>query len=196
MRNPIHKRLERLESWQHVTFMACLCERMAPNFQLFCELADKEDEGRVYQNILNLVWEFLTVKDARINFDNQLEKLEEIIPSTEDYDFYAVLPAQDACEGLAELLHALIAGFTLERSIELSQLSVKTLIQLLEIEQQKEFTENELKELPEIEQEFDVQWQIFRALKSCEERDIDVILDLKKELRECGISNIGVESKR
>lgn len=196
MRNPIHKRLERLDSWQHITFMACLCERMAPNFQLFCQLAEKEDEGRVYQNILNLVWEFLTVKDARINFDSQLEKLEEIIPSTEDYDFYAVLPAQDACEGLAELLHALIAGFTLERAIEVSQLSVKTLIELLEIEQQKEFNENELKEMPEIEQEFDVQWQIFRALKSCEERDIDLILDLKKELRESGISNIGIESKQ
>lgn len=196
MRNPIHKRLERLESWQHITFMACLCERMAPNFQLFCELTDKEQDAKIYQNILNLVWEFLTVKDARINFDNQLEKLEAIIPTSEDYDFYAVLPAQDACEGLAELLHALIAGSTLERSIELSQLSIKTLIELLEIEQQKEFTESELKELPEIEQEFDVQWQIFRALKDSEERDVALILDLKKELRESGISNIGIENKR
>ncbi|PQN25773.1 DUF416 domain-containing protein, partial [Shigella flexneri] len=26
LQNPIHLRLERLESWQHVTFMACLCE--------------------------------------------------------------------------------------------------------------------------------------------------------------------------
>ncbi len=28
LQNPIHLRLEKLESWQHVTFMACLCERM------------------------------------------------------------------------------------------------------------------------------------------------------------------------
>ncbi|MCX2959424.1 MAG: DUF416 family protein, partial [Serratia symbiotica] len=27
LRNPIHLRLERLESWQHLTFMASLCER-------------------------------------------------------------------------------------------------------------------------------------------------------------------------
>lgn len=30
LQNPIHLRLEKLESWQHVTFMACLCERMYP----------------------------------------------------------------------------------------------------------------------------------------------------------------------
>ncbi|WP_116426359.1 DUF416 family protein, partial [Klebsiella pneumoniae] len=28
LRNPIHLRLERLEAWQHLTFMASLCERM------------------------------------------------------------------------------------------------------------------------------------------------------------------------
>ncbi|MDX7017919.1 DUF416 family protein, partial [Klebsiella aerogenes] len=25
LKNPIHLRLEKLESWQHLTFMACLC---------------------------------------------------------------------------------------------------------------------------------------------------------------------------
>ena len=42
MRNPIHKRLENLESWQHLTFMAALCERMAPNFNLFCQMNNLE----------------------------------------------------------------------------------------------------------------------------------------------------------
>ncbi|MCX9458645.1 DUF416 family protein, partial [Vibrio cholerae] len=35
LRNPIHKRLERLEPWQLQTFMVCLCERMYPNYQAF-----------------------------------------------------------------------------------------------------------------------------------------------------------------
>ncbi|HDR1335762.1 TPA: DUF416 family protein, partial [Pasteurella multocida] len=72
MRNPIHKRLENLETWQHITFMACLCERMLPNFQLFCQVVEQEENGKLYQNILNLVWEHLTVKGAKINFENQL----------------------------------------------------------------------------------------------------------------------------
>ena len=44
--------------------------------------------------------ETLVVKDAKVNFDSQLEKLEEAIPSAEDYDLYGVYPAIDACIAL------------------------------------------------------------------------------------------------
>ena len=49
MRNPIHKRLENVESWQHLTFMACLCERMAPNFALFCQMTEQGQAEKTYQ---------------------------------------------------------------------------------------------------------------------------------------------------
>ncbi|MDI5349284.1 DUF416 family protein, partial [Salmonella enterica subsp. enterica serovar Kentucky] len=42
-----HLRLERLESWQHVTFMACLCERMYPNYAMFCKQTEFGD-GQIY----------------------------------------------------------------------------------------------------------------------------------------------------
>lgn len=193
LRNPIHKRLENVESWQHLTFMACLCERMLPNFQLFSQMTEQPQLAKSYQNILNLVWEFLTVKGAKINFDSQLEKLEQIIPDVNDYDFFGVVPALDACESLSELLHAIIAGETLEKAIAVSQLSLRTVASLLETEQDQDLTETELKNSHEIEQELDVQWQIYRVLKDCEERDVDLILDLKNEIRQQGISNIGIE---
>ncbi len=196
MRNPIHKRLENLEVWQHVTFMACLCERMLPNFQLFCQMTQQDDKAKTYQNILNLVWEYLTVKGAKINFENQLEKLEQIIPDVNDYTFYGVLPAIDACEGLSELLHAIIAGATLEQAIKLSQLSLQTVSTLLETKNDRELTENELKQSEDIQQELDVQWQIYRSLKEYDERDISLILSLKSELRESGISNIGIKNEQ
>lgn len=79
LQNPIHLRLEKLESWQHVTFMACLCERMYPNYAMFCKQTEFGD-GLLYRRILDLIWETLTVKDAKVNFDSQLEKLEEAIP--------------------------------------------------------------------------------------------------------------------
>ena len=194
MRNPIHKRLERFETWQNVTFMACLCERMYPNFKLFCDVTEQPENAKLYQNILNLVWESLTVKGAKINFENQLEKLEAIIPDVNDYEFFGVVPALDACEGLSELLHAIIAGETLEQAIKISQLSMQTVATVLETEQDRELSEDELKSAVEIEQELDVQWQIYRTLNECEERDTGLILDLKSELREAGISNIGVEN--
>ncbi|POY43375.1 DUF416 domain-containing protein [Avibacterium gallinarum] len=193
MRNPIHKRLENLASWQHLTFMASLCERMLPNFQLFCQVTEQPAQSRIYQNILNLTWEYLTVKDAHINFDNQLEKFEAIIPDVNNYDFYGVVPAIEACEALSELLHSLIAGETLEHAVQVSLISLQTVIGLLETNLDRELSEQELKASEEIEQELDVQWQIYRTLRECEERDVSLILALKNEIRAEGISNIGIE---
>lgn len=193
MRNPIHKRLENLESWQHLTFMAALCERMAPNFKLFCQMNELSAEAKTYQNILNLVWEYLTIKDVKINFENQLEKLESIIPDVNDYDSFGVVPALDACQALAEILHAIIAGETLEKAVEISLISLGTIRALLETETGRDWSESELKENEDIQTELDVQWQVYRLLKECEKRDIELILALKNEIRTEGISNIGIE---
>lgn len=192
MRNPIHKRMERFEPWQHLTFMACLCERMYPNYQLFCQVTEQDEFAKTYQNILNLVWEHLTVKGAKINFDNQLEKLEAIIPDVNDYEFFGVLPAQEACEALSELLHSIIAGSTLEQAIRISQISLSTVASYLELQVEHALNEQELKNAAEIQEELDIQWQIYRLLNECEERDTQLILDLKNEIRSTGISNIGV----
>ncbi|HHF0473687.1 YjaG family protein [Haemophilus influenzae] len=193
MRNPIHKRLENLDSWQHLTFMAALCERMAPNFKLFCQMNELSVEAKTYQNILNLVWEYLTIKDVKINFENQLEKLESIIPDVNDYESFGVVPALDACQALAEILHAIIAGETLERAVEMSLISLGTVTSLLETKTGRDWSESELKENEDIQTELDVQWQVYRLLKECEKRDIELILALKNEIRTEGISNIGIE---
>ncbi|AAP95882.1 hypothetical protein A6046_00365 [[Haemophilus] ducreyi] len=192
MRNPIHKRIERFEPWQHLTFMACLCERMYPNYQLFSDVTKQPEKMKVFQNILNLAWEFLTVKGAKINFDSQLEKLEEIIPDVNDYDFFGVLPAQEACEALAELLHSFIAGNTLAQAIRISQISLATVASYLSVKSGQELSDKALKSSAEIEEELDIQWQIYRLLNECEERDISLILSLKNEIRSTGISNIGL----
>ena len=193
MRNPIHKRLENLATWQHLTFMACLCERMYPNYHFFCQITEQPQNAKVYHNILNLVWEYLTVKDANINFENQLEKLENIIPDVNDYDFYGVVPALDACEGLAEVLHTIIAGDSCMQAVKLSELSLQTVADLLVEQNGRELSEAELKETEEIQQELDVQWQIYRALKEAEKHNVELISDLKNELREVEVSNICVK---
>lgn len=196
MRNPIHKRLENLATWQHLTFMACLCERMYPNYHLFCQITEQPQNAKVYHNILNLVWEYLTVKEANINFENQLEKLENIILDVNDYDFYGVVPALDACEGLAEVLHTIIAGASLEQSVKVSQLSLGTVVSYLETEYDRTLSEVELKESDLIQQELDVQWQLYRALKEAERHDVELISDLKNALREEAVSNICIKIER
>lgn len=193
MRNPIHKRLENLATWQHLTFMACLCERMYPNYHLFCQISEQPQNAKVYHNILNLVWEYLTVKDTKINFENQLEKLEDIIPDVNDYRCYGVIPALDACEGLSEVLHTIIAGASLEQAVKVSQLSLGTVAGYLEMEQERELSDTELKESDLIQQELDLQWQLYRVLNEAEKHNVALIKDLKNELREEKISNICIK---
>ncbi|OIQ24539.1 DUF416 family protein [uncultured Vibrio sp.] len=192
LQNPLQVRLDKLEPWQQITFMACLCERMYPNYAIFCDNTEFA-ESRIYRDILDSIWELLTVKSAKINFEKQLEKLEEIIPSSEDFDFYGVYPAIDACVGLSTLLHGLLDREDLFDNMQkLSQTSVMTVAQLEEAQTQVEITNDNQKENEAVCAEWDVQWAIFRPLREAQERDIDLIKDLRQELKDEGISNIGM----
>ncbi|VDZ65641.1 endonuclease V [Citrobacter freundii] len=164
------------------------CTRITP---CFCKQTEFGD-GQIYRRILDLIWEALTVKDAKINFDSQLEKFEEAIPSADDYDLYGVYPAIDACVALSELMHSRLSGETLEHAIEVSKASITTVAMLEMTQAGREMTDEELKENPAVEQEWDIQWEIFRLLADCEERDIELIKGLRADLREAGESNIGI----
>ena len=192
LQNPLQVRIEKLEPWQQITFMACLCERMYPNYAMFCENT-KFAEARIYRDVLDSVWEILTVKTAKVNFERQLEKVEELFPSSDDFDFYGVYPAMDACQGLSTLLHGLLdRDFLFESMIKLSQQSVKTVADLEFAQGSDEITNENQKENEAVCEEWDVQWAIFRPLRETTERDIDLIKDLRLELREDPVSNIGV----
>ncbi|GAA5648419.1 MULTISPECIES: YjaG family protein [Vibrio] len=192
LQNPLQLRLEKFEPWQQITFMACLCERMYPNYAMFCANTEFA-EARIYRDILDSVWELLTVKNAKVNFERQLEKLEEIIPSSEDFDMYLVYPAIDACIGLSTLLHGLLDRDDLQENMfKLSQQSVATVAQLEEAQTGEEVTNDNQKQNEAVCGEWDVQWAIFRPLRDATERDIELIKDLRQELREEGISNIGI----
>lgn len=192
LNNPIQLRLEKLAPWQEITFMVCLCERMYPNFAMFCQHTEFAN-ARIYKDILDSIWEILTVKTAKVNFERQLEKLEELIPVADDFDFYAVYPAIDACEALSHLLHALLDRELLSETVQkISQLSITTVKQLEEAQGASDITNENQKDNEAICAEWDVQWAIYRPLKDATERDSYLIKDLRDELRDDGVSNIGM----
>ncbi|ENI4486261.1 DUF416 family protein [Vibrio fluvialis] len=192
LQNPLQLRLEKFEPWQQITFMACLCERMYPNYAMFCEHTQFAEQRR-YREILDSIWELMTVKNAKINFERQLEKLEELIPTSDEFDLYAVYPAIDACEALATALHGLLDRDDLYESMQkVSQISVQTVAQLEEAQTGEAITNDNQKANEAVCEEWDVQWAIYRPLREASERDIDLIKDLRQELRDDCISNIGV----
>ncbi|GEA62154.1 YjaG family protein [Vibrio comitans] len=193
LQNPLQVRIDKLEPWQQITFMVSLCERMYPNYAMFCQTTEFA-EARIYRDILDSIWELLTVKSAKVNFERQLEKLEELVPNSEEFDFYGVYPAIDACMGLAELLHSLLDRDLLPESVQkISQNSVMTVADLEVAQGSEEITNDNQKENEAVCDEWDVQWAIFRPLRECTERDVDLIKDLRAELREESVSNIGVQ---
>ena len=192
LQNPLQVRLEKLEPWQQITFMACLCERMYSNYAMFCENTEFA-EARIYRDVLDSIWEILTVKTAKVNFERQLEKVEELFPSADDFESYGVYPAMDACQGLATLIHGLLdREHMLESVIKVSQQSVKTVAELEFAQGAEEVTNANQKENEAVCEEWDVQWAIFRPLRETTERDLELIKDLRHELREDPVSNIGV----
>lgn len=194
LQNPIQVRLEKFEPWQQITFMVSLCERMYPNYAAFCETTEYA-EARVYRDILDSIWELLTVKKAKINFERQLEKLEELIPSSDEFEFYGVYPAIDACIALSTLLHGLLdRDYLFENMQKVSQVSVVTVAQLEEAQTGEVIDNDNQKDNEAVCAEWDVQWAIYRPLREAAERDIDLIKDLRAELREDAISNIGIEA--
>lgn len=93
---------------------------------------------------------------------------------------------------LSEVVHAQLSGETLEHAIEVSETSITTVAMLEMTQAGREMTDEELRENPAIIDEWDLQWEIFRLLAECEERDLELIKGLRSDLREAGISNIGI----
>jgi len=194
LQNPIQLRLEKLEPWQQITFMTCLCERMYPNYAVFCRHTQFGSE-RPYRDILDSIWETLTVKSAKVNFERQLEKLEALIPVTDEFDMYGVFPAADACEALADVLHGLLDKNTLSDAIQkVSMMSVTTVVQLEEAQGAETITNDNQKHNEMVCFEWDVQWEIYRPLKEAHDRDVQLMKDLKDELRQENTSNIGLSA--
>lgn len=191
VKNPIHLRLEKLTSWQLRLFMLVLCERMAINYAYFCRQSDLSFESSFF-NILNLGWESLTVKKAKINFDSQLDKLEALIPEINKESDYLIYLAIDAAEALGEFVHAQLEGDDLYHAIRISQLSVQTIVDL-ESEQKGELlTDEEMKQNEAIIAEWDIQWEIFRIILEQPELNIEFIKTLRTEIKEVNQSNIGL----
>ncbi|SSY94760.1 Protein of uncharacterised function (DUF416) [Aggregatibacter aphrophilus] len=91
------------------------------------------------------------------------------------------------------MLHTIIAGASLEQAVKVSQLSLGTVAGYLEMEQERELSDTELKESDLIQQELDLQWQLYRVLNEAEKHNVALIQDLKNELREEKISNICIK---
>ena len=171
-------------------FAACLIQRMLPNYLLFCE-AFGAGQPAVAKSIVDVVWEKLSLPQTSVNMASQLEKLEAVTPNVDEYEGFGVLPANDFCVALGELLEN-FDQFTDEMVVAISHISSEGIVALLE------FQGDDLEQLgmhPLWQEEAFFQREIYNRLYDLQLVAADrkaQIKSLRDYSRNDGVSNLGI----
>ena len=187
---PINDQLSNLESWQQSVFCMALAEQNITHFKMFSQSIESE-HGITAENILQLFWEKLTVKGAKINFTIQEENFNEIIPESSDYNFYGVYPAVDYCV----IISCIFNSFTTkskEEAINASQTSFATIASFIELQTDQEIDEAELLLEPLFIEHLEVQKNVLKMLDN--ERSPEVIKSIRAYIKSLESTNIGIST--
>ena len=185
-----HQCLQRLEPRRQQAFMAALCERLLPNYVLYAQTSG-HGEPHGLRAILDLVWEQLTVKEARIDFERQAEKLAELEPPADD-DSFGARRALEAVVALSALLD-ILRGEAPEAVLEVSRTSkggVRAFIELTEGEEDPGRLAELVREHPLMADENDFQDAVLEAVEG--RLDREAIKALRRLGRNGGVSNLGL----
>lgn len=191
------QRMRDLSFYQQGAVAATLLERMIPSYQLFAEVTAFGDAA-LPRHVLDLVWEWLQVKRAKINFDRLQEELELVTPEVSHFDIFGVYPALDAITALDMML----SGITQQDSTEfinvakISQASVARLIEhesadldiTSEAELKKVVREHEL-----MCYEMDCLAELIDICSEINEFGRAEVQKLKAWVAEQGVTNLGME---
>nr|WP_299243726.1 YjaG family protein [uncultured Halomonas sp.] len=185
-------RLRELNRRQQLAFMAALCERLMPNYALYVQMTEQGDIQSL-RVILDLVWEALQVRDARIDFARQAEKLAELGPPDED-DSFGARRATETVVALSAILDAL-QGDAPEAPLEVSQVSrngVQAFIEMTEGSDDDDAQRNaaRLRDHPLMDEEHDFQAMVLESVEVALDRE--ALKSLRNLGRNEGVSNLGL----
>lgn len=186
-------RLQQLDARRQQAFMAALCERLLPNYRLYAETTGRGDPHGM-RVILDLVWEQLAVREARIDFDRQAEKLAELEPPAED-DSFGGRRALEAVVALSALLDTL-RGEASEAVMEVSRASrsgVRAYIELSEGEEDASRLGELIRDHPLTADENAFQDAVLEGVETAV-LDREALKSLRCLGRNEGISNLGLSA--
>ena len=187
---PLFRRLRKLTPWQQTLFCTAMVERCYPNFHLFCEETEFVKPVQ-FQKILDLLWESLSTAKSKIRFTLQVEKVQVLLPEIDDYDFYGVYPAQDAVVMLESAINSILY-VPEEEVVHTSKASLGSVAMLAELQAGQELSEEQLSENESMQEELEIQWELLKSIEAEETGNHTFARELRDEIREVGVSNIGV----
>lgn len=188
-----HERLQALSPGQQQAFMAALCERLVPNYVLYTQMTGAGNPAGL-RAVLDLVWEHLSVSEARIDFERQAEKLAELEPPSDD-DSFGARRAVEVIVALTSLLDTL-RGESSDAVLEVSRISkggVRAYIEMTEGEEDAGRLAKLVREHPLMADENDFQDAVLEAAEGSLDRD--ALKALRHLGRNGGVSNLGLEAE-
>ena len=189
--------MRELSFYQQAAIAETLLERMLPNYQLFTEVTQTGD-AELPRHILTLIWEWLTVKKAKINFAKLSEELEAITPEISHYDIFGVYPAVDCATALDMMLSG-VSQQDAGEFINVAKISQATVARLIEHESIDDdiTTEAELKKIvrehPLMQYEMDCLAELIELVTPLKQFGREERQLLQGWVKEQGLTNLGME---
>jgi len=191
------QKMRDLNFYQQAAIALVLLERMLPNYQLFAEVSEFGD-AQLPRHCLDLCWEWLQVRRAKINFERLQDELEQITPEVSHFDMFGVYPAVDAITALDTMLNGIRDQDSGEfiNVAKISQASVARLIEYQSIDSEIS-SEAELKKLVRehelMHYEMDCLAELIELCAGFNSFEREQIQQLKLWVKEQGVTNLGME---
>ncbi len=184
-----YRYLSELKNWQRSLFALALAQRMSNNYILYAQATENHEWASMFAHVLSEMWIYHTDKDNHVDLQELLHELEYRMPELSDDSPYGAYPALDACHALSASINAIVSN-TGEEALVASKASVCTVAKFLEVTKGQEFTDDELRDFPLMEQE--IEYQVMLLQKCRGYRDTKVITTIRDEIIASGVSNIGI----
>jgi uncharacterized protein YjaG (DUF416 family) len=189
-------RLEALAPVRRTAFMATLTERLLPNAGFYAEAngtASALETTRELRKLLDLVWEQLRVRDAKIDFSLQAEKVTAFEPDEHD-DSFGARRALEAVMALTACIDVLISEEP-EAALKVSRLSADGVRALIDLQAgegiEQEVLEAMIREHPLMVDERDFQDAVLESVEA-PRLERDDWRALKRLGRNEDVSNLGL----
>jgi len=101
--NRFEQQLRDLAPWQQMPLATALSERMFLNFALFSRLMNFGDVDKM-RNLLNSIWDEQMQRGTKVNYEVQLNHVEDNIVDLDEFDMFGAIPARDAMMALFSTL--------------------------------------------------------------------------------------------
>ncbi len=186
--------LQEFDDWQLGVFTTALAERMFPNFALFARVVESGG-AEVVRMALDKIWDRLSQRGGKVNFETQLERVDAEVPNVDNFDMYGVYPALDAAVAACAAINQIEAA-SAEEALNISQLSQECVATYLEVIADPELSDEELVRFINthelMEQELGFQQQLLEQLQRATGPTASLLDSLRELAENQGVSNIGI----